>query len=508
MNVRTNQTRLARLTCGLAITCALAAPAAAQDAPPAETGAAVVDRSQPPSPGTPRPFTLPAVRSLELPNGLSVTLVDRDGLPTIAARLSVRAGNDASVDNIAVAHVTARTVRDGTAAWPSPQSVAAFIDGNGIEYGANVEANRATFSADALSNAAEPVLTLLTEVAARPLLADDRVTARRGEYQSELELERSQPAFHRNRLSYRVLFGDHPYAALYADAEAIAATTPERARAFHSETYRPNRARLVLVGDLPDDVDALLARTLGAWERGGADYAAPASPNLRPCNAAHVVVRPDSAQTSIAWLGVGVDEGTEGFFEALVANQVLGGGASARLFMNLREDKSYTYGAYSVLSELLNAPIFRAQSDVRSDVTLPALQEFLVEFRRLREEPVPADEVGIATSYLSGVFPIQLETNRQLADRLSQLLDLGLPADYLEGYRAAVTAISPESASVAGASLVADGTLELVLVGEEDVVIPAARAVASRVYVYDLDGRLVREEPGELPTTCAAPSPE
>jgi len=460
------------------------------------------DRSQPPEPGEPSPFVLPSVREVTLSNGLMVTIVDRPGSPTLSVRLSVRAGRDSKPDNIAVPVLTARLLRDGTEAMDS-EELANFIDRNGISFGFGVHTNSVIFAADALADKDTQVLTLLADLVGKASFPEDRVTARQAELVGELQLASAQPAFHQRRLVSRVLFGlGHAYSETYATPEQVETVSRVALESYYRSHYFPGRADLVIVGQVNEGLETLLEETLGQWTGEGTAYAPPEVPEVAGCNVAHVVVRPDSAQTSITWLGRGVSIESPNYFDALVANQVLGGGASARLFMNLREDKSYTYGAYSYLSEPLNAPYFGASSNVRGVVTTDALREFVVELSRFATDPITESEFDVATSYLEGVFPIKLETNQQIAGRLISLFDAGLPPEYLLSYRNRVASVANEGALDLGRSFINYPNLDLVMVGEEESVIPAATSVSAVVHVYDLNGSLVRSMPGEGPTTC------
>jgi len=461
------------------------------------------DRSSAPPAGESRPYALPEVTELTLDNGLRVVLVDREGFPTLAARLTVRAGYDASSDNVAVSELTARLLRDGTERWADSEALAAFIAAHGIDFSASAGTNRVVLSADALSSEAGSILELLASLVGDPTFPEDRVAARVAELIGEIQLQTAQPSFHRERLMARVVFGEHPYSRNTPTVAEVEAVGRDAVVAFHGANYAPTRARLVLVGDLPDGIQAGLVASLGAWTSPAQPYTALEAPALSTCNTAHVVLRPDSAQTSILWVGPGVPLDSAEHFNALVANQVVGGGASARLFMNLREDKSYTYGAYSRQSDYLGASLIRVFSDVRSDVTGPALAEFLLEFARVANEPFGDDELASAISYLSGVFPIQLERNSSLASRMTSLLDLGLDVAYLERYRDAVTAVDGDAAIAAGRTLLARDAMTLVMVGEPDVVEIAAKAVSSTVYVYDLEGTLLRQVAGDIESSCA-----
>lgn len=459
------------------------------------------DRTQPPAPGTPRPFALPESRTLRLDNGLEVVLLDRAGVPNLSMRLSVRAGRDQKPDNVSVATLTTRLLRDG-AAGRSSAEVASFIDGNGLAFSGAVDANRAVLAVDGLTQSAPAMLRLLTDLVSSPGFPEDRVAARKAEYLGEIERDRAQPDYHLQRLTYRVLFGDHPYAALQPEPAQVEAVTRADIEGFFAATFAPSRARLVVVGDLPDGFEATLRETLGSWRHDAPAWQPLQAPAIRVCNEAFVVLRPDSVQTNINWVGPGVTQGDPAFFATLVANQVLGGNAGARLFMNLREARSYTYGAYSRLQQILGASWFTAFSNVRSEVTEGALTEFRNEFSRVANEPFAPAELAGAVDYLAGIFPIQNEQNAPLADSVLRTLDLGLPLTYLTGYRDAVRGVSGDAALAAGRATVRGEALSLILVGGEEKTVAPAGEVTSKVTVYDLGGNRLREVPGKLPRTC------
>lgn len=455
----------------------------------------------PPPAGDPRPFDLPEIAESTLDNGLQVYLVDRPGFPTVSVRLSIDGGTTAFPEDLALGESLVRLLRTGTSTW-SADEISTLIDGNGIRFGASVDEERARVEAAALAGKLPIILELISGLVSAPTFPDDRVEAKAGEFAGEAGLARARPDFHAGRAARRAVVPDgHPYARYAADPEDYINVTGERARAAWSERTGPQLGRLVIVGDLPDDVLELVSATFGAWERTEADLIEADPIVVDTCNDAHVVVRPNSAQTSITWLSDGPSMDADAYYPALLANQVVGGGPSARLFMNLREDKSYTYGAYSGMQHGRAINAFRASSNVRGEVTDDALTEFVYEFGRFGEDPL-TDDLEDGRAYLSGVFPIQLETNDAIAGRLASLLDDGIPLSHLREYRAEVAAVTEEEARATGATLFDRLDMTLVMVGEEGNVIPAAVAHASTVYVYDLDGTLIDTLEGEQESTC------
>lgn len=461
----------------------------------------LVDLSTPPPPGEPSPYELPAVETFELDNGLAVVLVNRPEFPTLAVRLGIRAGTDSTGGNPALSELTTRLLRDGTTSMNS-EEIARYIDSNGLVFGAGAGDNSASLSVDGLSTQLPEMLTLLADLAMNANFPEDRYTARREELLGELQLAEAQPSFHLGRVTDQVLFGDHVYGQALS-AENVEAVTREALVEFYQGAYGANRSRLVIVGALPDNARDTIRDTLGGWNASAVEWQVEAPPAISTCNEAHVVFRPNSAQTSIRWVGPAVASDDADYFPAMIANEILGGGIIGRLFMNLRERRSFTYGAYSAMRELEDAAWFTASSEVRSDVTADALGAFLEEFNRWQTETLPEQDLSNNISYLSGVFPIELARNGAIAGRLLSLYFSGLDApEFLENYRAQVNAATVESVTTAGRDMINPSNFALIMVGEEAAVRPAALQYASKVYVYDLDGELVETLEGEAPSTC------
>jgi hypothetical protein len=169
-------------------------------------------------------------------------------------------------------------------------------------------------------------------------------------------------------------------------------------------------------------------------------------------------------------------------------NQILGAGASSRLFMNLREDKGYTYGAYSRFDTKRLAGNFQATAEVRTPVTGDSLKEFFYELNRIRTEKASEKELKDAKSYLSGVFPLRAETQEGMTNLLvsQQLYDL--PADYLQTYRAKVNAITLAEVERVANKYIAADKLAIVIVGDADEILPQIKTYSKKIEVFDASG--------------------
>jgi hypothetical protein len=170
-------------------------------------------------------------------------------------------------------------------------------------------------------------------------------------------------------------------------------------------------------------------------------------------------------------------------------NQVLGAGASSRVFMNLREEKGYTYGAYTRLECKRLAGEFEATAEVRTAVTRDSLKEFFYELDRIRVDAVGEDELADAKNFLTGVFPIRAETQEGLTNLIVNQHLYGLPEDYLQTYRDHVDAVSVEDVRRAAAKHVRPAEAAIVIVGDAEEILPQVREFAATLEIFDTDGK-------------------
>jgi zinc protease len=252
---------------------------------------------------------------------------------------------------------------------------------------------------------------------------------------------------------------------------------------------------LVVGGDFRrEEILKRIEDLFGSWQRGEVRRAEFPAPPARTKRAAYLVDRPGSAQSNIIIANLAIARTHPDYFPALVMHTILGANASSRLFMNLREEKGYTYGAYTNLDARRDAGSFRATAEVRSAVTGDSLREFFYEFGRIREEQVSEKELHDAKSYLTGIFPIRLETLDGLIDQLVQIKMFSLPEDYLQTYRDRVQAITREEIQRVAREYVTPDRAAVVIVGDSAALGDQIKPYADEVELYDNHGR--RKEQG------------
>jgi predicted Zn-dependent peptidase len=231
---------------------------------------------------------------------------------------------------------------------------------------------------------------------------------------------------------------------LQAPAESLKKLTSKDLADFHAMYYRPNNAILAIVGDVTmKEIHAEAregVRRLAEGRRTVSNHSpqAPAQSESR----IFLIDRPGSVQTVLQLGTLGIERTSPDYFSVLVANRVLGGGPTGRLFMNLREDKGYTYGAYSHFGGTKFRGTWISNSEVRTDVTEGAMKEFMYELNRIRTDVVPSEELENAKRAIIGGFASSLEQPQTLLQNIITQKLYNLPADYWDTYPQKVSAIT------------------------------------------------------------------
>src|SRR5437764_2246164 len=285
-------------------------------------------------------------------------------------------------------------------------------------------------AASALSLFTNEVLELIADVTLHPTFPQNEVDLARENTKQMLIQQRAQPTFLASERMAKVMFGSHPYSVVSPTAKMLDALTRDDLLSFRERTFIPNNAVLIVIGDFDQgSLVTQIENLFAGWKPGmvtKADYAAPPQRSRRTL---FMIDRPGSAQSNIVYSTKGITRKDPDYFPMLLMHTVLGANASSRLFMNLRERKGYTYGAYSNLDARLLAGSFRATAEVRTPVTGDSLHEFFYELERIRDEKVSDEEITNAKSYLTGVFPIRIETQEGLLDQVVNMKMFDLPAD-------------------------------------------------------------------------------
>ncbi len=456
-------------------------------------------REKSPTLPPPKSFSLPAVKTYKLDNGITVKLVEDHRVPYVTAFLGIRAGTVLdNPDKRGVAEMTSDMLNEGTKTRKSKE-IAEETDFIGGSLGFSSDYDFTIMSASSLSNYTDRLFALMSDVLLNPSFPEDELKLKQTNWVQELTMKRSDPDFLLQERFRKVMFGPHPYGVVSPKPEMIASITRDDLKKFYKANFIPNDAILVVLGDFDQkQIENLIAAAFGKWEKG--DRTIAKLPEVAPHKSRRIylVDRPDSVQSSIVVGNLGIKKTDPDYFASKVMNQILGGSAHSRLFLNIREQKGYTYGAYSSVAARIEPDAFSAGADVRTEVTAPSLKEFIFELERMPKDAVTKEELDDAKNYLAGQFQLGLETQSGLAQRLLEVSLYDLPKDYLETYSENIMAITPEQVQKAAQKVIHSDDLIITVVGDAKKVRSGLEPYG-KIELYDLNGELSTNPPVKGP---------
>jgi zinc protease len=467
---------------------------------PAETAAAGGEsinadepwRNEVPSAGPVRTLRLATPESATLPNGLTLILNERRGLPIVAASLVLRTGSDANpLDRPGTANFVASMLDEGTSgrtALEIADEVAQL--GASLRTGSSMDST--TIAVRSLSKRFAATLDLLADVTLNPSFPAEEIERQRVSRLASLSQQRDNPGQVAANVTAAALYGrNHPYGYPEIGTEpSVGALTREDMTAFWRQNFVPNNAALVVAGDISmTELRALAESAFGNWAMGE-----PAQPSLGDpeTTRARVVIvdTPGSPQTQVRVATIGLARSSPDFRAAQVMNLALGGLFSSRINMNLREEHGYTYGASSQFSFRRVPGPFQIGSGIRTDVTAPAVAEIFKEIRGMVEAPVSEEELQKAKDALANSLPGAFESSADAVNNFANVFLYGLGLDYYSRYAEQVNAVTGEQTLEVARKYLVPEDMVVIAVGDRARIEPELRRLnLGAIEVRDAEGQ-------------------
>ena len=460
------------------------------------TAQTTIDRSTAPSPGPARVPTIASYESFELKNGLKVFVVEDHKLPRISMSLILDRDPIVEGEKAGYVAIAGDLLGSGTTTRTKAQ-----LDEEVDFMGARFSTSASSMNIGGLSKYTDDLVEIMSDVLLNPSFETEEFEKLKSQMTSGLKANADDPDAIAGNLRGATLYGlEHPYGEVMTES-TVEAVTLEDCKNYFSSYFRPNIAYMVVIGDITvKDAKKKLSKALKGWKASDVpshDYEKTSVPSAGRV----VMVDKPSAVQSVVWLGNVIDlpQGHPDIEPLRIANQILGGGMSGRLFTNLREDKAFTYGAYSSFGiDELNST-FGASAKVRNEVTDSAIVEFLMEIGRMRTESVTEEDLIAAKASLSGAFGRSLESTSSAANFALNIARYGLPSDYYNNYLARLEAVTAEDVMRVSNQYMKTDNLTISVVGKaQDVA--AGLAAFGEVEYYDAEGM-----PTDAPTFLFMP---
>jgi predicted Zn-dependent peptidase len=438
---------------------------------------------------------LPKAQEADLKNGLHVVVLESNHrLPIFSMEMVVMSGGISDPSDMrGLANATALLLREGTAKHTS-RELAEQLDTIGANLGANSGVSSVTtnITTSGMVENLDQILDLFAEVIRTPKFPAEEVERYKSRTLSQQPLLRGSPTFLAQERLNQAIYGTHPAALLVAPPESLKKITAADLARFHAQSYVPNNATLFIAGDVTlAELLPKLERVFGDWQRGTVQpVMIPAVP-AQAATRIHLINRPGSVQTVFQIGSLGMERTDPDYIAMAVMNRILGTGPSSRLFLNIREDKGYTYSVGSGFNAGKYRGLFTATSPVRTEVTEGTIREFLNEFKRIRDEQVTPTELENAKRAIIGNFALALENPAgRLQNIITQRL-YNLPANYWDVYPQKVEAITAADVQRVAQKYIDLNHLQIVAVGDaaktRDVL-----AKYGTVAEYDSEGKAVK----------------
>ncbi len=445
-------------------------------------------RKTAPAPLQAVPFNVPKPFKYELKNGLKIFIVEDKRFPLINFRLAFQKGDINDPENgIGVTSAMASMLNEGTEKHTSKQ-LAEKVERLGASLSVSAGSDNTIVKANTLSIYKSEILRLIAELVLTPTFPENELELYKQNAIEGLKYQRSQPDFLADEQVSRLIYGSHPYGINSPTKDDIKRLTREQLVDQHNKLFIPNNAMLIVIGDVESEsLVSEIEENLGNWEQGEIDT--PEFSNFPSLDkrTLTIVDRPGSTQSNIVLANQAINRNHPDYFPAIVMNQILGAGASSRLFMNLREEKGYTYGAYSRIYSKRLGGSFEATSEVRTSVTDDSLKEFFYELNRIRDEKASDEELQDAKNYLTGVFPIRAETQTGLTNLIVSQLLYDLPENYLETYRDKINDVTLDQIQNVANKYVLPEKLAMVIVGDAEEVLTQAKSYSGDIEIFDTE---------------------
>jgi len=446
------------------------APAPQAQAPKADAEAF---RANMPTPGKSPELVLPTFEETKLDNGLTVIVNTRRELPLVFVGVSFANGTSQDpAGQGGLADLTYKMLLEGAGGKDTIALDNAFAD-LGVSPSMRVEPDGATVGVRVLARNADKALALLSDVARKPTFAQKDFDRRKKQQLADLVRRLGTPFFLGQQAYLEAVFGSahpygHPGSGVPASVEKL---TLQDVKRFYQKNVGPKAAALVVVGDVTKQQAVDWAKKyFGDWKGEGVSAPAPAAPPAPPRDALRVVYKPGLEQTFILVGRPGIAVGHPDEYPLDLATTVFGGFFGSRLNMNLREAKGYTYGAGASSDARLGVGPLTAYSQVRADVTGPALTEFVRELADIKTRPITSKELEAAREGLIRSYPGIFETVEGVGMSAASLFLKRRPMDEFRKQVEGLEKATPAEVQRVAEAYMNPGAMQIILVGDPDII--------------------------------------
>ena len=445
---------------------------------------AQIDRSQMPEAGPEPKISLEKPEEFQLKNGITVMVVENNKLPRVSYQLSIDNKPYVEGNKAGVSDLLSAMLGNGT------KNISKEDFNEEVDFlGASINFGSSGGFASSLSKYSDRIIELMADATMNPLLVEEEFESEKTKLLESLKADEKSVDAAAGRVVGALAYGkDHVFGE-FVTKETIENIKFQDVLDFYKLRFAPNNAYIVVVGDInAKTVKKQIGKYFGDWDK--VELKELSAPEL-PANVSKAEINfidmPNAVQSNISVTNnVDLKQNDSDYFAALMANNILGGGGEGYLFKNLREDKGYTYGAYSSLrASRYGVSRFNASAKVRNEVTDSAVVEFLKEIKRIRTEPVETQMLADAKAKYVGNFVMALERPQTIANYALNIKRNNLPDDFYTNYLENINKVSVEDVQRVANKYFKVDNVRVVVVGKGADVIDNLEKVGLPIKYYD-----------------------
>lgn len=450
-----------------------------------------LDRSKLPVAGPAPKITIKEPVIFDLPNGLKVLVVENHKLPKVRANLNIDWGLVYEGEKAGVMDLMGQMLGEGTKTMPK----AAFDEATDI-IGADVFLSSSGGAASALTRYFEKAFTLMGDALKSPAFPQESFDKLKTQTITGLKSQEKSASAVATRVTNALHYGKKTAQGEFTTEESVKALSLDDVKEAYSNYITPSRAYLTFVGDItPAEAKALATKVFGNWT--GRKLTLPKPGDVANPDKTEIdfVDLPTAVQGELS-MGNLIKNPMSGkdYFPLLLANQILGGGADSKLFMNLREKHGFTYGSYSSTGSSRFQSLFKASAAVRTDKVDSAINEMVKEIINMRDGNITQEELDIAKAKFNGSYALRMEDPSITATYASNILINNLPKDFYSTYLQQINNVTINDIKRVAKNYFNETNSRIVIVGNAEKIIPNLMRLGYPIKKYDRNADPVVEE--------------
>lgn len=453
----------------------------------------ILDRTKPPAPKPPKDVQFPDYFDTTLANGINLLLIENYKVPNVTVRLVFKdAGSYYDGGKFGVSSVTSELLTKGTKTRSALQ-IADDIDFYGASISSGSDWDGSYVSLSVLKKHLDKVIDVLSDVVLNPVFSQEEIERVREQRISGIIQGKDDAGTLTDRMFNKVVFDRTPYAyPSEGTEESIRKMSREDIVEFYKEHYCPGNLILAFVGAISkEEAVKIVNEHFNSWKKECTvknSYTANET-GFSP-NTLYVVDKPGAVQSNFRIGHVGIARNNPDFIAVSVMNTILGGYFGSRINLNLREKHGFTYGARSSFNPRIYPGDFSVDADVRNEVTDTSVKLVKEELERIVTAEVTDEELQTVKNYLTGIFPLQLETPNSVATRVINLKLYDLPKNYYSTYISNINKLTKKDIQEAAKKYIHPGNLYIVISGNSSAIKDKLSALG-KVEIYDADGKRI-----------------